>query len=426
MWQVFWVFAVLLVLIFTGLPVYLALLLTSVVFMVGMDLPLNLLVIKMFGGVNSFSLMAIPFFIIAGNIMAKADITDKIIDLSDSLVGQFKGGLGHVNILASMFFGGIQGSGIADASAIGGMLIPAMEKQGYDKDYAVAVTAGSSMLSPIIPPSIAMILYSYYTEIPVSRLFLGGIVPGVMIALLQMGVNRFMYSKRKYQIPTHAFSLKKLFVSFTRSLGALMMPIIIIVGIVTGIVTATEAGVIAIGYGLIYGFWISKKLKIKDMPEILISSGHTTAIVMITIAAAAALSNVLVRMRFQNEVMSFVVNTIGSPVAGTLFLMVVIFILGMFLDPTVLIAMLAPTVLAIGNAFGFDAIHYGVVMVILMQVGAITPPVGSFLFVSCGVANLPIEKAVKPLLPFIASVMVVIVISFFVPLLVTFLPTSLT
>ncbi len=426
MWQVFWVFAVLLVLIFTGLPVYLALLLTSVVFMVGMDLPLNLLVIKMFGGVNSFSLMAIPFFIIAGNIMAKADITDKIIDLSDSLVGQFKGGLGHVNILASMFFGGIQGSGIADASAIGGMLIPAMEKQGYDKDYAVAVTAGSSMLSPIIPPSIAMILYSYYTEIPVSRLFLGGIVPGVMIALLQMGVNRFMYSKRKYQIPTHAFSLKKLFVSFTRSLGALMMPIIIIVGIVTGIVTATEAGVIAIGYGLIYGFWISKKLKIKDMPEILISSGHTTAIVMITIAAAAALSNVLVRMRFQNEVMSFVVTTIGNPISGTLFLMVVIFILGMFLDPTVLIAMLAPTVLAIGNAFGFDAIHYGVVMVILMQVGAITPPVGSFLFVSCGVANLPIEKAVKPLLPFIASVMVVIVISFFVPLLVTFLPTSLT
>lgn len=426
MWQVFWVFAVLLVLIFTGLPVYLALLLTSVVFMVGMDLPLNLLVIKMFGGVNSFSLMAIPFFIIAGNIMAKADITDKIIDLSDSLVGQFKGGLGHVNILASMFFGGIQGSGIADASAIGGMLIPAMEKQGYDKDYAVAVTAGSSMLSPIIPPSIAMILYSYYTEIPVSRLFLGGIVPGVLIALLQMGVNRFMYSKRKYQIPTHAFSLKKLFVSFTRSLGALMMPIIIIVGIVTGIVTATEAGVIAIGYGLIYGFWISKKLKIKDMPEILISSGHTTAIVMITIAAAAALSNVLVRMRFQNEVMSFVVTTIGNPISGTLFLMVVIFILGMFLDPTVLIAMLAPTVLAIGNAFGFDAIHYGVVMVILMQVGAITPPVGSFLFVSCGVANLPIEKAVKPLLPFIASVMVVIVISFFVPLLVTFLPTSLT
>lgn len=426
MWQVFWIFAILLALIFTGLPVYIALLLTSIVFMVGMDLPLNLIVIKMFGGVNSFSLMAIPFFIIAGNIMAKADITDKIIDLSDSIVGQFKGGLGHVNILASMFFGGIQGSGIADASAIGGMLIPAMEKQGYEKDYAVAVTAGSSMLSPIIPPSIAMILYSYYTEIPVSRLFLGGIIPGALIALLQMGVNRFMYARRRYDIPTHAFSMKKLVVSFSRSLGALMMPIIIIVGIVTGIVTATEAGVIAIAYGLIYGFLISKKLKLADMPEILLSSGHTTAIVMITIASAAALSNVLVRMRFQNEVLSFVVNTIGDPVSGTLFLMVVIFILGMFLDPTVLIAMLAPTILAVGSAFSFDPIHYGVVMVILMQVGAITPPVGSFLFVSCGVANLPIEKVVKPLLPFIASVMLIILVSFFIPPLVTWLPTILT
>ncbi|NLE15481.1 MAG: TRAP transporter large permease [Spirochaetales bacterium] len=422
MWQVFWVFAVLLVLIFTGLPVYLALLLTSVAFMIGMDLPLNLIVIKMFGGVNSFSLMAIPFFIIAGNIMAKADITDKIIDLSDSLVGQFKGGLGHVNILASMFFGGIQGSGIADASAIGGMLIPAMEKQGYDKDYAVAVTAGSSMLSPIIPPSIAMILYSYYTEIPVSRLFLGGVLPGVLIALLQMGVNRYVYAKRKYNIPTRAFSLKKLIHSLYGSIGALLMPIIIIVGIVTGIVTATEAGVIAIAYGLIYGFIISKKLNMKDLPDILISSAHTTAIVMITIASAAALSNVLVRMRFQNEVLNFVVNTIGSPMTGTMFLMVVIFILGMFLDPTVLIAMLAPTVLAIGNAFGFDAIHYGVVMVILMQVGAITPPVGSFLFVACGVANLPIDKAVKPLIPFIVTVLVVVLLSFFIPPIVTLLP----
>ncbi|RFU96156.1 TRAP transporter large permease [Sphaerochaeta halotolerans] len=425
MWQVFGIFAILLILIFTGLPVYLALLLTSIVFMLGMDLPLNLIVIKMFGGVNSFSLMAIPFFIIAGNIMTKADITYKIIDLSDSIVGQFKGGLGHVNILASMFFGGIQGSGIADASAIGGMLIPAMEKQGYEKDYAVAITAGSSMLSPIIPPSIAMILYSYYTEIPVSSLFLGGVIPGVLIALLQMGVNRFMYARRKYEIPTHAFSMKKLAVSFSRSLGALMMPIIIIVGIVTGIVTATEAGVIAIAYGLIYGFLISKKLKLADLPEILLSSGHTTAIVMITIASAAALSNVLVRMRFQNEVLSFVVNTIGNPVSGTLFLMVVIFILGMFLDPTVLIAMLASTILAVGGAFDFNPIHYGVVMVILMQVGAITPPVGSFLFVSCGVANLPIEKAAKPLLPFIAMVLLIVLVSFFMPPLVTWLPSVL-
>ncbi len=425
MWQIFFVFAVLLGLIFAGFPIYMSLLLTTMSFMIGMHLPLNLVVIKMFGSVNSFSLMAIPFFIIAGNIMAKSDITDKIVDLSDSLVGQLKGGLGHVNILASMFFGGIQGSGIADASAIGGMLIPAMEKQGYDKDYAVAVTAGASMLSPIIPPSIAMILYSYYTEIPVSKLFLGGVAPGVCIALLQMIWNRIEYSRRGYNIPTHPFSLKRLVATSFHSMGALAMPIIIIGGIITGVVTATESGVIAIIYGLIYGFFISKKLKPKDLISILKDSGLTTAVVMITIAATGALSNVLVRMRFQSNVLSYVVNTIGNPVMGTLFLMFVIFILGMFLDPTVLIAMLAPTVLAIGNAFGFNPIHYGVVMVIMMQVGAITPPVGSFLFVSCAIGNLPIDKATPPLIPFIATVLITILLSFFVPEVVMALPNLL-
>ncbi len=425
MWQIWLVFAVLLAFIFAGLPIYMSIILTTVSFMIGMNLPLNLVVIKMFGSVNSFSLMAIPFFIIAGNIMAKSDITDKIIDLSDSLVGQFKGGLGHVNILASMFFGGIQGSGIADASAIGGMLIPAMEKQGYDKDYAVAVTAGSSMLSPIIPPSIAMILYSYYTEIPVSKLFMGGIVPGVIIASLQMLWNRIVYSRRGYNIPTTKFSIKRLGRTLVRSVGALAMPIIIIGGIISGVVTATESGVLAIVYGLIYGFFISKKLKPRDLIDILKSSGLTTAVVMITIAATGALSNVLVRMRFQANVTDYVVNVIGNPALGTLFLMLVIFVLGMFLDPTVLIAMLAPTILSIGNSFGFGAIHYGVVMVIMMQLGAITPPVGSFLFVACAIGQLPIEKSIKPMIPFVITIIIAILISFFVPQIVNFLPDLL-
>ncbi len=417
------IFVVLLGLILVGIPIFAAIILCAIIFMAGMDLPLNLIPLKMFGSVNSFSLMAIPFFIIAGNIMAKVEITDKIVNLSDALVGWLKGGLGHVNIVASMFFGGIQGSGIADASAIGGMLIPAMEKQGYDKDYAVAVTAGSSMLSPIIPPSIAMILYSYYTEVPVSKMFIGGVLPGVTLAVLQMIWNRIEYSRRGYNIPTTKFSIKHLCVTLYHSIGALLMPLIIIVGIISGIVTATEAGVLAIVYGLIYGFIVTKKLHVKDLPDIIISSAVTTAVVMITIAAAGALSNVLVRMRFQANVANFVVETIGSPFGGTLFLCFIIFILGMFLDPTVLIAMLAPTILSIGNIFGFDPIFYGVVMTIMMQVGAITPPVGSFLFVACGVGDLPIQKAVKPLIPFIITVLLTLVICFAFPSLVTFLPS---
>lgn len=416
------VFVVLLALIASGLPIYASLLGTTALFMLKMRLPLNLIVIKMFGSVNSFSLMAIPFFVIAGNIMAKVDITDKIVDLSDAIVGQLKGGLGHVNILASMFFGGIQGSGIADASAIGGMLIPAMVKQGYDRDYAVAITAGSSMLSPIIPPSIAMILYSYYTEVPVSKMFLGGVLPGLILVALQMGWNRIEYSRRGYQIPTKKFSFRRLGSTLYRSFPALLMPLIIIVGIISGIVTATEAGVIAIAYGLVYGFFIARKLKLKDIPDIIINSIVTTAVVMITIAAAGALSNVLVRMRFQSNVLGIVVNTIANPVLGTLFLCFVLLILGMFLDPTVLIAMFAPTVLAIGNAFHYDPVFYGVMMVVIMQVGAITPPVGSFLFVSCSVGNLPIEKVVKPLLPFIFTVMIMLLTCFLAPGIVTLLP----
>jgi C4-dicarboxylate transporter DctM subunit len=421
--QALLVFVVLLMFIFIGFPIYVSAVITALIFIFAMGIPFNLAIIKMFGSINSFSLMAIPFFILAGNIMTRSRITDKLVAFANAAVGQFKGGLGHVNILASVFFGGIQGSGAADASAIGGMLIPAMEKQGYEKDYAVAVTAGSSMLSPIIPPSIAMILYSFYTETPVSRLFLGGVVPGIIIAILQMIVNGLEYRRRGYNFQTGKFSFKNLARSFISSFGALVMPLIIIFGIIFGLVTPTESGVLAIAYGLVYGFFISRQLKLKDLPKILLDSAVTTAVVMMTIAAAGILSNVLVRMRFQNEILDFAVNRLQDPYLATLFLMIVLLILGCFLDPTVLIAMFATSILSVGNALGFDPIHYGVVMVIIMQVGAITPPVGTFLFISCGIAKLPIEKSIKALLPYIFVILVVIVAMIFVPQLVTFLPS---
>ena len=175
------IFLVLLVFIFLGFPIFMALLITGIIFIVSEGNSMSLTIIKMFGSVNSLSLLAIPFFVTAGNIIMKAKITDKLVNFADAAVGFLPGGLGHVNVLTSMIFGGIQGSGCADAAAIGGMLIPAMEKQGYDKDYSVAVTAGSSMLSPIIPPSIAMILYAYYTEVPIGRMFMGGLGPGILL-----------------------------------------------------------------------------------------------------------------------------------------------------------------------------------------------------------------------------------------------------
>ena len=422
MLTVFLIFIVLLAFIFLGFPIFMSLLITGILFLTLGGNSLGLTVIKMFGSANSLSLLAIPYFVIAGNIIMKARITDKLVNFADAAVGWLPGGLGHVNVLTSMIFGGIQGSGCADAAAIGGMLIPAMEKQGYDKDYSVAVTAGSSMLSPIIPPSIAMILYSYYTEVPVGRLFMGALVPGILLGLLQLGVVYLEYRLRKYDIPRTRFSLRNLLTTAWHSLGALMMPLIILSGICFGIVTPTESGVLAILYGLLYGFCISKTLKWSDIPGILIDSAVTTSVVYMTIVGAGVLSNVLVRLHFQTEVQNFAVNTLGSPVLAVLFLIVTFVILGMFLDPTVIIAMFAATVLAIGNSLGFDPIQFGVPMVIVMQLGAITPPVGTFLFISCGVAKLPVEKAAKPLLPYIATVVIVVALAFVFPPLVTWLP----
>lgn len=416
------IFLVLLVFIFLGFPIFMALLITGIIFIVSEGNSMSLTIIKMFGSVNSLSLLAIPFFVTAGNIIMKAKITDKLVNFADAAVGFLPGGLGHVNVLTSMIFGGIQGSGCADAAAIGGMLIPAMEKQGYDKDYSVAVTAGSSMLSPIIPPSIAMILYAYYTEVPIGRMFMGGLGPGILLGLLQMGVVYMEYKLRKYDIPRTRFSIKNLLVTGWHSLGALLMPFIILSGICFGIVTPTESGVLAILYGLFYGFVITKSLKVRDIPGILVESAVTTAVVYMTIAGAGVLSNVLVRLHFQTEVQDFAIHVLGNPILVVIFLFIVFIILGMFLDPTVIIAMFAATVLAIGNAFGFDPIHFGVIMVIIMQMGAITPPVGTFLFISCGVAHLPMEKSIKPLLPYIGTVIIATVLALIFPGIVTWLP----
>lgn len=416
------IFIVLLAFIFLGFPIFMSLLITGLIFLMVGGNSLDLAIIKMFGSVNSLSLLAIPFFVTAGNIIMKSKITDKLVSFADAAVGFLPGGLGHVNVLTSMIFGGIQGSGVADAAAIGGMLIPSMEKQGYGKDYSVAVTAGSSMLSPIIPPSIAMILYAYYTEVPIGRMFMGGLVPGVILGLMMMMVVYLEYKWYKYDIPRTRFSIRNLLVTGWHSLGALLMPLIILSGICFGIVTPTESGVLAVLYGLFYGFCITKSLRWKDIPGILIESAITTAVVYMTIAGAGVLSQVLVRLHFQTEVRDFAVNVLQNPALVITFLFGVFIILGMFLDPTVIIAMFAPTVLAIGNALGFDPIHFGVLMVIIMQMGAITPPVGTFLFISCGVAKLPIEKSVKPLLPYILSVFLICVLGFIFPQIVTWLP----
>ncbi|TVR67361.1 MAG: TRAP transporter large permease [Spirochaetaceae bacterium] len=415
MFYVLLIFVTLIALIFAGIPVFLATLITSILFMIILDLPFSIIIIRVFGGIDSFSLMAIPFFILAGNIMMEAKITDKIVEFSNAMVGQFKGGLGHINIVSSMFFAGIQGSGAADASAIGSVLIPSMTKQGYGRDYAVAVTASSSMIGPIIPPSIAMIMYAYYTDLSVGRLFLGGFVPGVIVGLGLMAVHAVFYRIRKYDFPTRRFDIRYFLQTLKRSALALIMPFIILFGIVFGVFTPTESGIIASLYGLVYGFFFSRELTVKKLPKIMIDSATMTAVVMITIAMAGVLSNILVRLHFQSNMINFALETVGNRHMASLLIMVFMLILGCFLDPTVLIAMFAAPVLAAGTAMGFDPIHFGVFAVVAMQLGAITPPVGTFLFISSSIAGIPLEKAVRAMLPFFTLILIVTLLILFIP-----------
>jgi C4-dicarboxylate transporter DctM subunit len=381
---------------------------------------LMLVVTNIFGGIDSFSLMAIPLFILAGYVMTECDITERLVELSDALVGRFRGSLGHVNILSSMFFASIQGSGVATTAAIGPIMIPAMIKQGYGKDYAVALTASAAVIGPIIPPSIAMIMFSYYTGLSVAKLFLGGLIPGILVGLGLMVVNAVYCRIRGYDaVPRAHGGAKFILRAIVRSLGGLMIPLIIVVGIAGGVFTPTESGAAAVIYGLVYGL-ISRRFKLRRLPAVLIGAANTTAAVMIVLAVSKVFANVMVRAQFQRIVVEEIVGGIGNPWLATLAIMAFLIFLGTFLDPTVLITMFATTVSAVGASLGFDPVHYAVLMAITMLTGALTPPVGSMLFVSCSIAGLPIERSLRALLPFFAVLLVVTVLVLSIPQLVLF------
>jgi C4-dicarboxylate transporter DctM subunit len=415
-------FIMLAVFIFIGFPIAFALGVASVLEMQFLRLPMSMAITKTFAGIDSFTLMAIPFFILAGNITSKAKIVEQIIDFANTLVGRIRGGLAHVNVIASMIFAGVSGSGVADTSAIGSLLIPSMVKQGYDKDFSVAVTASSATIGPIIPPSIPLVLYGIFARQSIGHLFLGGVIPGILVGCGLMAMNYVICVKRSYQFRQEQSSVVKVIRTFVRSFGALVMPLIIIGGIVSGVFTATEAGVVAVVYGLVFGLLITRSLKLRDIPKILIDSATTSAMVMFIIAMATIFSNLLSRLGFQKVVISSILSLTQEPMLVALLVMGFLLLLGLFIDPTAVIVMFTPTVAHLGEQLGFHPIHFGVLMIIVMLIGAVTPPVGSFLFVSCSIARIPIEESIRVLLPFILILVLVAILVLIAPEIVLWLP----
>lgn len=405
-----------------GTPVAQGLAFSALVAMIITGIPPTHLITKMFGGVDSAALLAIPFFVLAGEIMSKAGIIRDLVELIDSIVGRVRGGLAYVTIYSSMIFSGISGSTVTDTSAVGGVLIPAMTERGYDKDFSVAVTVAASTMGPIIPPSILMIIYAHIANVSVGRMFLGGIFPGLVIATILSVMVFVVCRQRGYFFQGTRSGGRELLIHLVRSVGVLCLPILIVGGIVLGFFTATEAGVVAVVYSLLYSVLVRRSLRFRTMPDLLLRSAETSAIVLIIISVAAAFGEILSRLHFQDAVSSLLFGISSRPSVILLLILVFVLILGCFVEATAICIMFAGTFAAIGQQVGFDPVHFGVAMVFAMIIGSVTPPVAVSLYVGLAIARISMNDVMRMMWTFIPALVIALLITAFIPALVLFIP----
>ena len=376
---------------------------------------------RMATGLDSFSLLAIPFFILAGQIMNQGGIAQRLIAFTKALLGSLPGGLAYVNIIGAMMFGAISGSAIAAVSAIGGTLGPRMEKEGYDKSYSAAINIASSTTGLIIPPSNILIVYSLASGgVSIAALFLAGYIPGILIGLALMLVAA-IYAKIKHYPRGERSNLKTVFSTFVYALPSLMMLIIVIGGIVAGIFTATEASGIAVLYTLVLSF-IYRELSFDKIQKIIMSSVGTTAVVMLLIACSMSMSWVMAYADIPRAVTSSLLSVSENPIVILLLINMILLFVGIFMDITPAVLIFTPIFLPVVTAIGMDPIHFGIVMVLNLCIGLTTPPVGSVLFVGISVANISMVKVIRPLIPLFIVMVIVLMLVTYIPGLSLFLP----
>jgi tripartite ATP-independent transporter DctM subunit len=377
---------------------------------------------RMATGLDSFALLAIPFFIFAGQLMNSGGIASRLIDFAKVLVGKLPGGLAFVNILAAMFFGAISGSAVAAASAIGGFMTPIMEKEGYDKSFSAAVNITSATTGLIIPPSNILIVYSLASGgVSIAALFLAGYIPGLIFGLSLMFVS-FVYAKKHNYKVNFEFSLSDAVKKFLNALPSLMLIIIVIGGIVAGYFTATEASAVAVLYAFILSVFIYKEIKFKDLPDILLSSASTTAIVMLLVGTSMAMSWVMAYENIPQNVAQALLALSDNKIVILIIINVILLFIGTFMDMTPAVLIFTPIFLPVVQHLGVNPIHFGIIMVMNLSVGLCTPPVGSVLFVGCSVADLPITKVIKPLIPMFLAMIVALLFVTYIEELSLFVP----
>ncbi len=416
-------FGLLFVLMMIKIPISFALGISSVITAIYLKIPLLIIFQKMVSGMNSFTFLAVPFFILTAQIMQEGGISNKLIQFANVIVGRIRGGTAMVNIIASMFFGGISGSSAADVSSIGAMLIPAMEKEGYDKDYSVAVTVTSSVQGVIIPPSQNMIYYSLAAGgISISKLFLAGYIPGILLGVSLMIPAYYIAVKRDYPAGK-VISLKESMSIVKDAILGLITVIIIIGGIIGGIFTATESAAVAGVYALFITIFVYKNMTLQKLKNVLVSSSKTLAMIMAIIATSSSFGVLLAYLKVPTLVANFFLSISNNPVIIMFMINVVLILLGMVMDMGVLILLLTPILLPVATSVGIDPIHFGIIMVLNLGIGLCTPPVGTSLFIGCAIAELPIEKSIRAFIPFYAAMIISLIIIMAVPQLSLWLPS---
>jgi len=411
-----------------GIPVCISIGLTCLAVLVyenGLaNIPFSLLPLKMMHGINNFPLLAIPFFILAANVMNKGSVTPRIFNFANSLVGHLRGGLGHVNVLASMIFAGMSGTAVADAAGLGALEIRAMRDQGYSLRYSTGITGASSVIGPIIPPSVAMVIYGWLGDESVGALFIGGIVPGVVLALALM----LMTVVLSYRIPmplqprppiSDVLRLSK------QALLSLMTPIIIVGGIWSGIFTPTESGAVASAYAIFLGVVVYRELSLKSLLEVFRNTVEFTAIILFIISVAGLYGWLLVRLQIPMTLAENVIRITSEPKILLILLMFFFLIVGCFMSVVESVLIFTPIMVPMVKILGIDPLFFGVFMVITLSVGVITPPFGNVIYVLVGITNQSFERVVWALLPFLIPIFLTILVLIFFPELVTYLPNKL-
>ena len=390
------------------------------------SLPLIALPKYLFSGMDVFALMAVPFFILAAELMTGGSLSEVLLRFASQFVGRFRGGLGHTNILTITFFSGISGSALADAAGPGAIMIRMMRKDGYHPEYAAALTAAVSILGPIIPPSISMIIYALvYPEINLVGLMVAGVMPGIVIAIAMALINHVISVRRNYRGVVEHLTLDDYWRNTWRALPALALPAIILGGIAFGIFTPTEASVIAVFYALFAGKLIYRTLTWSMLPGILARSALVTASVLIIVAMSGAFAWVLTVSRVPQTLTELIVGWNLSPLAFLLAVNVLLLLFGIFIEPLPGIVVLVPILAPIAHALGINDLQFGIIVIVNLTMGMITPPVGGLLFVTSLVAKVPLMKMVKELWPFLYAQLVVLALLSLIPMISTWLPTTM-